>query len=151
MTDLDALESWVAPLLDKLQPAQRRKLAAAIARELRRSQSARIRAQQDPDGSPFQPRKPQHRQHRQRQGAIRRGPMFAKIRQAKHLRITSSPSAAGVGFTGRVARIARVHHYGLRDRVTPGGPHYPYPARPLIGISEADRNLVRDMLIDHLT
>ncbi|MEX1197798.1 MAG: phage virion morphogenesis protein [Pseudohongiellaceae bacterium] len=147
MSDLQALESWVDPLLRDLEPAQRKKLAREIGKALRRSQRERIKAQQNPDGSPFQPRKPQLRNGA---GSIRRRPMFTKIRQAKHFKIQVTAGAARVGFFGRVAHIARVHQYGLRDRVSPDGPVYDYPQRKLLGFSEADRALVTNLLIDHL-
>ncbi|ERS88739.1 phage virion morphogenesis protein [Halomonas sp. PBN3] len=145
--DLDALEDWAAPLLERLQPGERRKLARDIARELRKRQAARIKAQKNPDGSPFEPRKPQARAQA---GAIRRGAMFTKIRQAKHLKARGRGDDAQVGFFSRVARIARVHQYGLRDNVDRNGPSYDYPERRLLGYSDADRALVRDMLLDHL-
>ena len=146
--DLQALETWAEPLLRKLKPAERRKLAMTIARELRRSQSQRIARQENPDGSPFEPRKPQNRK---RQGAIRRRSMFSKIRQAKYLKVFASPAAAEVGFVGHVARIADIHQRGLRARVERGGPEYDYPERKLLGFSEADTQMIQDLLITHLT
>lgn len=146
--NMQALEDWVQPLLNKLKPAERRKLARTIARELRRSQSKRIAAQENPDGSPFTPRKPQNRK---RQGTIRRRAMFSKIRQAKCMRIFTTAGAAEVGFIGRVARIATIHQRGLRARVEQGGPSYQYPQRELLGFTDDDQRMVRDMLIDHLT
>ena len=119
----------------------------ALRRELRRSQAQRIAAQQNPDGSPFEPRKPQNRN---RQGAIRRRAMFSKIRQAKHLKAFATAGAAEVGFIGATARIARVHQYGLRDRIGRNGPQHQYPQRELLGFSDADLRLVQDFLIDHL-
>lgn len=148
MSDLQDLETWAKPLLAKLAPTERRKLARTIAQQLRQAQRTRIAAQQNPDGSPFEPRKPQNRQRR---GFVRRRAMFSKIQQAKHLRISATPNGATVGFVGRVAQIARVHQHGLRDRVSPDGPQIQYPKRELLGFSEADRALVRDLLIDHLT
>ncbi|MGM0535552.1 MAG: phage virion morphogenesis protein [Pseudomonadota bacterium] len=145
--DLDALEDWAAPLLERLQPAERRKLARDIARELRKRQAARIKRQENPDGSPFAPRKPQAREQA---GAIRRGAMFTKIRQAKYLKGRGLSDVATIGFTGRVARIARVHQYGLRDHVDRDGPWHDYPERELIGYSDADRAVIRDMILDRL-
>ena len=52
MDDLTALETWAAPLIAKLQPAQVRQLTREIARDLRRSQAQRIAAQVAPDGTP---------------------------------------------------------------------------------------------------
>lgn len=145
--DLEALEDWVRPLLDKLEPSERRRLARTLAQGLRTRQRQRIAAQRNPDGSPFEPRKPQARAQ---SGFVRRGVMFAKIRQAKHLKARATPGEAAVGFLGRVARIARVHQEGLRARVEPGGPYHRYPARELLGLSAADRAWVREQLIDHL-
>ncbi|MCD9436755.1 phage virion morphogenesis protein, partial [Klebsiella pneumoniae] len=34
-----------------------------------------------------------------------------------------------------VQRMARVHHYGLRDRLVRGGEDVRYEARPLMGIN----------------
>ncbi|WP_329956115.1 phage virion morphogenesis protein [Collimonas silvisoli] len=55
-----------------------------------------------------------------------------------------------IGFFGRVARIARVHQEGLKDRVSKKGPEYQYPARPLLGFSATDQALIRDSLLRHL-
>lgn len=55
--DLSQLATWAEPLMAKLSPADRRKLTSTIARELRRSQQRRIRRQENPDGSKFEPRK----------------------------------------------------------------------------------------------
>jgi phage virion morphogenesis protein len=146
--NLQALDGWLEPLISKLKPAERRRLARTIARELRRSQSQRIARQENPDGSPFEPRKPQNRK---RKGAVRRRAMFSKIRQAKHLRIFTSPASAEVGFIGNVARIADAHQKGLRDRVDRNGPYYKYPKRELVGFTESDIRLIQDLLITHLT
>lgn len=77
--------------------------------------------------------------------------MFAKLRTAKYLKTNATADAAVVAFTGRAARIARVHQYGLTDRVTPNGPRVRYARRELLGFSEEDRALVKDMLISSLT
>lgn len=147
MDALTALEDWVAPLLAQLQPGQRRRAALEIARELRRSQQRRIAAQANPDGSPFEARKPQRSRFREQRGALRRGAMFGKLRTAKHLKAQGSAAEASVGFVARTARIAEVHQLGLRDRVQPGGPEVHYPARALLGFTETDRELVRDVLL----
>ncbi|GEN25394.1 bacteriophage tail completion protein S [Halomonas cupida] len=146
MDDLQSLEEWVAPLLEKLTPKERRKLARTIATALRRRQRERIADQQNPDGSAYEPRKP-----RSQAGFVRRQPMFMKIRQAKYMRTRAAPNSAEVSFMGRVARIAQVHQKGLRARVQSGGPSYDYPQRELLGYSEEDQRFIRDMVIDHLT
>lgn len=149
MTDnLRALEEWAGALLAKLEPGERRRLNQQIGRSLRRSQQQRIATQRNPDGTPFTKRKP--RQLRDKAGRIKRQ-MFAKLRQAKHLKLQSTPDAIAIGFMGRVARIARVHQYGLRDRPGKGTPDVQYDRREVLGFTDADIELIRDQLLEHLT
>lgn len=77
--------------------------------------------------------------------------MFAKLRQAKYLKVMATDAAVAVGFTGRVARIARVHQDGRMDAVRPGGPRVRHEQRVLLGFAAADRELVRELLLEHLT
>ena len=146
--NLRALEDWAGALLAQLEPGARRQLNQQIGRELRRSQQQRIAAQLNPDGSAFAPRKP--RQLRAKKGRIKRK-MFGKLRQAKHLKVQSSADAIAIGFMGRVARIARVHQYGLRDRPERSQADVQYDRRELLGFTDADLNLIRDRLLEHLT
>jgi phage virion morphogenesis protein len=208
---LQQLEEWVAPLLAKLEPAERKKLARTVGIKLAASQRDRIRAQKNPDGSRFAPRteppkpvnnpvrflyrKPGGEERigsmssyrdtgftltgfdkaaggirtfrkdriarylkpepggglRAMRGQVRRGPMFSKIRRAKHLRDQSTPNAIIVGFVGRAARIANMHQFGLREQIRQNGPWANMPRRELLGYTEADLRLVRDELINHLT
>ncbi len=155
--DLSALENWLAPLLARLSDAQRRSLALRVARELRQAQSRTIASQRAPDGTPFEPRKrpvtrPDPRARRNARGQIRRASqgMFNQLRKPKHLRASATPFEAVVQFAARSERIARVHHFGLSDRVEPGGPVYKYPARPLLGMNEAQRQRIRALALDHL-
>ncbi|MFA8599976.1 phage virion morphogenesis protein [Xanthomonas campestris pv. campestris] len=147
MDELTALENWAAPLLGRLQPGERRTLARKIGTELRRSQSQRIGKQQAPDGTPYAPRK---QQLRLKSGRIKRTKMFAKLRQAKFFKASASPNAVSVGFVGRVARIARVHQYGLSEQVRSGGPRAHYEKRVLLGLPIEDRNMIRNQLLNHL-
>jgi len=146
------LDTWAGALLARLQPAERRKLAQTIARDLRRSQQRRIARQQAPDGTPYPPRKPQTASIRGRRGAIRRkqGAMFVKLRTARWLKANATAERAEVGFIGRVARLARVHQYGLNDRAKRGGKEVRYARRPLMGFMEEDRTRLRDYLLDYL-
>lgn len=114
--DLTRLETWVTPLLQKLEPAERRRLALtlAVATELRRSQRQGIAEQRNPDDSAFAPRRGE-----EKAGRIKRKALSLKMRQARFLKARSNANGVSVGFFGR---IARVHQYGLRDRVFPGGP-----------------------------
>lgn len=146
MSSLDQLEARLGGLLAQLEPAARRGLAREIAKELRQSQRKRIAEQLNPDGSAYAPRKPQLRQ---KAGRIRRQ-MFSKLRTTRFLKTAVTADSAVVGFIGQVERIARVHQLGLRDRVQKGGPQAQYPARELLGFTEADIAAVQDLVLAHL-
>ena len=151
MSELDAIESWAGHLLAKLEAPARRAALRDIARELRRSQQARIAQQMNPDGTAYEARKPRAKKHlRDKAGRIRRKAMFAKLRQARYLRSESDAMGLAIGFAGRIARVARVHQFGERARVAPGGPEYKYPARVLLGFSDSDREIIRNMLHAHI-
>lgn len=155
MSELKAFEDWTAPLLDRLSDGERRKLAMAVARDLRAANAASIRAQQTPDGEAWEARKQPARNKR---GEIRRKAqanktgmrMFLKMGTPKNLKAMATPTEAVVGFVGRAERIARVHQFGLSDRVMPGGPLYQYPARVLIGITAEQAERVRDLIARRL-
>ncbi|WP_053149957.1 phage virion morphogenesis protein [Pseudomonas protegens] len=150
MADLEALEDWAAGLLGQLQPAARNQLARSIGQALRRSQQQRIIAQRNPDGSKYAPRK--QRNLRGKQGRIKRQvKMFKKLRTASFLKVQGDGNAISVGFTGRVARIARIHQYGLRDRAERGAPEIKYEQREVLGFTNEDLDLVRDQLLTHFT
>lgn len=144
--DLTRLEDWAEPLLAKLQPAARSALAREIALALRRSQSRRIAAQQNADGSAYAPRKKRLREQR---GRIKRQ-MFQKLRQAKYLKAHSDATRISVGFFDRIANLARVHQFGLRDRVDDNGPTVQYERRELLGFSREDIELIEGILLKNL-
>lgn len=144
---IDALEAIAGELLANLADDRRRKLAREIAAELRASQQRRIAAQQNPDGTPYAPRKPQLRQQ---QGRIRRQ-MFSKLRTARFLKASGTPEAAIVAFTAQVSRIARVHQEGGRDIVNRRtGQQADYPQRQLLGFTDADRALIAEKILEHI-
>lgn len=208
----------VSGLLANLEPAPRARLLRRVARDLRRSQQARIAAQRAPDGAAWEKRKPRRPQkaaarpirflyrkpdgevrlvdmrswvrrgamltgfdreagavrtfradriarHLPAEGGADSGPvprerrdglkpatraMFRKLRADRHLKAGGGPDEAWVAFTGRAERIARIHHFGLRDRVAPGGPETDYPRRELLGFSPADEDAVMAAIIEHL-
>ncbi|MGC3932852.1 phage virion morphogenesis protein [Pseudomonas atacamensis] len=147
---LEALEDWAAVLLGQLEPASRNKLARSVGQALRRSQQQRIIAQQNPDGSKYAPRK--HRNLRGKQGRIKlKVKMFQKLRTASFLKVKGDGNAISVAFTGRIARIARVHQFGLKDRAIPEAPYIQYEQRQLLGFSDADIELIKDLLLGYLT
>ena len=149
--DLHTLATWAGALLAKLQPAQRRAINHKVAIDLRRSQAQRIKAQQGPDDTAYPARK-RRKELKGKNGRIKRqkAAMFAKIRTAKYLKVHADPGQLTVGFVSKVMHVARVHHEGLTDSVSKKGPKYSYPARPLLGLSEADRTLIRESLLHHL-
>ena len=147
MSDIDALEAFAADLIARLEPAACRELARRIAGELRQRNQKRIAAQTHVDGSPYAPRKPQLRH---KVGTLRRQ-MFSRLRTARFLKASGSTDGALVEFTEQVSRIARVHHFGLRDRVNRRNTlEADYPARQLIGIADEDEALIRELVTAHL-
>lgn len=155
------LEAKVDQLLAKLDPGQRRALARRIGTDLRKSQIQRVRSQLNPDGSPFEPRKPKAKPKgdpiRAKKGRIKRrvrsGPMFRKLMAARRLRMKASANGVEIGFADNAtARIARVHQLGLRDRVTrsASGPSAQYPARELLGLTDSDRGMILDRVLQAL-
>lgn len=145
---LETLEDWASGLLGQLEPASRNKLARSIGQALRRSQQQRIIAQRNPDGGKYAPRK--QRNLRGKQGRMKRKiQMFQKLRTTSFLKVQGDGNAVSVGFTGRIARIARVHQYGLKDRAERDAPEIRYNKREVLGFTEADLNLIRDSLLKY--
>lgn len=149
--DLTLLEDWAGALLNQLGPTGRRKAAKAVAAALRTSQQRRIAQQQNPDGSPYAPRKPQPGKLRGKRGRIKRAAMFSKLRSATYLKARADADTATVEFAGHAANIASVHQYGRTDKVNKHGTVVRYPRRILLGFSDDDRQLVRNVLIDQLS
>lgn len=146
----DTLTPALQRLLATLTDPERRRLARRIAAQLQAANAARIHAQQQPDGTPFEPRKPQGARYPAAQGKIRQR-LFERLGTAQHLRIrAATPGLAEVGFTGRDEHIARVHHYGLTDAVSPRL-SIRYPIRQLLGITDADRAAVAATVMAHIT
>lgn len=144
-----ALEDWAAGLLGQLEPESRNRLARSLGQALRSSQQQRIIDQQNPDGSKYAPRK--QRNLRGKQGRVKRKvKMFQKLRTANFLKVQGDGNAITVGFTGRIARIARVHQFGLKDRPERGAPDVKYDQREVLGFADADIDLIRDGLLAHL-
>lgn len=146
MDNLHKVDEWLAALLANLEPAARQRMMRELAQELRRNQQQNIRLQRNPDGSGYEPRKVTART---KKGRIKRQ-MFAKLRTAKYLKTAASADSASVQFAGKVQRIARVHHYGLRDRVSRKGPKIRYTERRLLGINNEIEIVIRDILFDCL-
>ena len=140
--DLTAIEPWLDGVMARLEPGERLKVARRIGQMLRRRNAERIRANIQPDGSPMEPRKIT----RDKRGRIRgrKGKMFPKTGLAKNLQVRADADQVEVSFKQTVAGAAKVHHYGLVDRVSrnAGAPRVRYPIRRLLGINGEDRDLI---------
>jgi phage virion morphogenesis protein len=147
MAELQALNDYLAPLLTKLSDAERRKLEMSIARKVRAAQKTRITRQQNPDGSAFVPRK---KRLRDKKNKIK-NKMFNLIKTSKYMRIERTSEGVAIGFMNRVANIARVHQYGLRDRVEKGGPIVKYDSRELLGFTPAELEMIESEVLDHFS
>jgi len=146
MAELHEVDAWLAALLAQLEPAARKKMLREVARDVRRIQQANITAQRSPDGTAWEPRRVSARS---KKGRIRRG-MFAKLKTAKYLKVQANADTAEVAFVPGVQKLARVHHYGLRDRVSRRGPMVKYAERPLLGVNGTTEDIVEKILISWL-
>ncbi|MBM6607934.1 phage virion morphogenesis protein [Enterobacteriaceae bacterium RIT814] len=147
MDDLQRVDEWLAALLANIEPAARSRMMRQLAQELRRTQQQNIRLQRNPDGSGYEPRRVTARS---KKGRIKRQ-MFAKLRTTKYLKTSASADSASVQFDGKVQRIARVHHYGLRDRTSRKGPEIRYAQRRLLGVNDEVVDITSNVLLRWLT
>lgn len=147
MSELKPFDDRLNGLIASLSPAERRKLAGVIAKELRKSQQQHIKQQKAPDGSPYQARKPQPL--RAKTGRIKRA-MFQKIRTSRYMKASGRENSAVVEFTGKVQRIASIHNFGLKDRPNPRSKACQYPKRQLLGLNDNHNELVELLIIQHL-
>ena len=146
VNNLHEVDAWLAALLSKLEPAQRKKMLREVAQDVRRIQQTNITAQRAPDGNAWEPRR---MTARTKKGRVKRK-MFTKIKTAKYLKATASANSATVQFDNRVQRLARVHHYGLRDSVNRQGLKVKYPSRALLGIKEPMESQLKSFMIGWL-
>lgn len=146
MADLELLTEYLGGMLQQLSDAERRKLEMSIARKLRASQKTRITRQQNPDGSAFVPRK---KRLRDKKNKIK-NKMFNIIKNAKYMRVQRTAQGMAVGFAGRIAFIARVHQFGLVDKVDRDGPSVKYDSRELLGFTEAEIKMIESDVLEHI-
>lgn len=143
MDELQRVDDWLTALLANLEPAVRSRMMRQLAQQLRRTQQQNIRLQRNPDGSGYEPRRVTARS---KKGRIKRQ-MFAKLRTTKYLKTAASADSASVQFEGKVQRMARVHHYGLRDRVNRNGVSVKYAKRQLLGLFAIEHEIIKDCII----
>ncbi|HEJ8088345.1 TPA: phage virion morphogenesis protein [Serratia liquefaciens] len=146
MNELSPFDTRLAGLITALSPQSRKLLAVAVSKRLRASQQQNIKRQQAPDGTRYAPRKAALRNTKR----LRDRAMFSKLRTARYLKAQGNSDAAVVEFVGHVKRMVNVHHYGLRDRPTPHSEVVKYEARPLLGFSQNDIDIVEIAVIQHL-
>ncbi|THB83616.1 phage virion morphogenesis protein [Pantoea allii] len=147
MSGLQLVNDRLEALISSLSAPARKEMARTIAKKLRASQQQNIKRQQAPDGTPFKARKTQP--VRSKKGRIKRE-MFAKLRTAKYMKTQARPNEAVIEFAGNVQRMARVHHYGLRDRPSRKGKEVQYESRPLLGVDAKGYELIENLIMESL-
>lgn len=134
-------------LLKNISKPRRRLLYQQIGRELARNQRRRIKAQQNPDGSPFEPRK-KRKQFSKKKGRIKNQLMFKKIVSPSHLKLRYEQEGISLGFYGGDAAIANVHQYGLYSSPSKYKDFkVKYAQRELLGFSEEDIEMIERFVI----
>lgn len=145
MTDnFNLLAPWASAIAERFGAGNMRRIARKIGLALRGINAARIAANVEPDGSAMEPRKPRPLRDRKKDRIRRKGRMFPRIRLARNMIVEADAEQVELSFTGKVAKTAEVHHFGLRDRVARfrGAPQYRYPARELLGFGAADDDII---------
>ncbi len=157
-SDLDALGKWVAEITHHLSAGEMRALSRRVGTILRAANAKREKANKTPEGGAMAPRKAARERRVKAElsagkGAVRKKLMFQKIPGQRFLKTIPRSDGVDVGFVGAIGRIARVHQYGLRDKVSrePGAKMAQYAERPLLGDTEVDREAVLELVYDHLS
>lgn len=146
MSEFKSFDDKLAGLVAALSPAERRRLAGDIAKQLRTAQQQRIKQQKAPDGSPYQARKFQPL--RAKNGRIKRA-MFQKLRTSRYMKVSGRDNSAAVEFTGKVQRIARIHQYGLKDRPNVHAQDVQYAERQLLGFDKQSVQLIEIIIMNY--
>lgn len=132
-------------LLNNVSKPRRRLMYQQIGRELARSQRRRIKAQQNPDGSAYEPRKTPKKKVK---GKIKSGKMFEKITQARFMRLRQENEGVSLGYEGGNAVVARIHQEGLVGRVRKDwNLKVKYASRELLGFTDDDVQMIEDYVV----
>ncbi|MGO2213667.1 phage virion morphogenesis protein [Psychrobacter alimentarius] len=140
--NFDELASWLERINEQLSPQQKTRLNRQISTKMRIVWKNRIKAQKDPDGKRFAPRK------RDQAGSIKRGAMFQRL--PKMLKTAYSSKHAEIGFAGRTAEVMAVHQFGKTIKPNPNSKPTRYPVRKTIGWSDDDIELIIDEIREFL-
>lgn len=139
------VEAWLQAAMVALRPAARKKLLRTIGQIMRRRNQGRIGRQVGPDGERWPTRK------RNNRGRIRTAKkMMVRLRDSRRMMLVATADGVDVGWSGHRARVAAVHHYGRTDTVSENGTLALYSARPLLGLSAADRKAIRSTILEAL-
>lgn len=147
--DLSQFDEWFGRILAGLSPAQRRKAAMQLGRELRKSNLARVAANVDPDGRAMEARKPRH----DRRGRLRKrqaGKMFKGLRRLRNWKIHADADGVEIRpASGSVDRVASVSQFGEVSIVgyrRAGGPiRTRYPVRRILGFGPDDEHVALEI------
>jgi phage virion morphogenesis protein len=132
-----ALKSFIATLA----PGKKRQILRKMANSLKSMNQKRMARQVDPDGEAWEKRKSAPR-------AGRPNKMMAGLR--KKIAIDVGRDSAEIGFKGRTGKIALIHHEGLSDAVSDGGPKIRYQMRRLIGVTGGDMAALEALILQNL-
>lgn len=148
--DSDALagfDEFFGRILANLSPAARRRASRKLGQALLRANLKRIAANEEPDGSSMEERKPRL----DARGRVRRragGKMFRRLRLMRQWRIDAQADSVEISPRGG-DKVAAVHHFGLRGFVGKGPDGKKiftrYPERRLLGFSPDDQKLALDI------
>ncbi|MGJ0629396.1 phage virion morphogenesis protein [Xenorhabdus bovienii] len=77
--------------------------------------------------------------------------MFKKLATARYLRLSANDREAVIFFAPKVAAVARVHHFGLKERMRGKNMTVKYPERRLLGLTPQDIQHIEEHILSHLT
>ncbi|EIJ69430.1 phage virion morphogenesis protein [Pasteurella bettyae] len=138
-------------LLANISKPRRRLLYQQIGRELARSQRRRIKAQQNPDGTAYEPRKQNKVRSKKPKNRVK-NKMFKKITSPSHLKLKRNDDGLTLGFSGGDAAIANVHQHGLKSRISDRlAFKVKYAQRELLGFTDEDVEMIENYVIKALS
>ncbi|MDO9163576.1 MAG: phage virion morphogenesis protein [Methylococcaceae bacterium] len=137
--------------LDRIMTAVRQEIATpqemlgAIGQELFRTNSKRHNAGNDPDGKPWQ----ELSLATLAQGKRKGGPLkkTGRMLASFHYSVNGDDLVLGFDESRVQGKLPGIHHFGTERK----GRHPGIPKRDLIGFPDADKKIVTDVTIDHLT
>jgi len=144
MNELNPLIDRLNGIIQSQSPSARAQLARQIATNIRRTQAKRITENKNPDGSQFESRKQQ--KLRSKKGRLRQR-MFTRMSRVKWLKAKTNATSTSIEFVGKAGQIARVNQYGLRDKVNKRGLEVQYPQRELLGLTDAEIEMIEDIVL----